>query len=415
MNSTHLHVNSWNLPACFEVAESGPGADKEFFPMLAKTLNRVADYLAAIDRIAPVVAEHRAAFDRDRRLPDAVFAALADARLFRLWLPETLGGPELSPSEFMMVVEAASALDGSVGWLVGNGGGMSRIAGYLPEAIVREWFANPHAFVASATGAVAAAQKVPGGYHVTGRWPFGSGAHHATFFMGLASVKGADGREEAALCCYFDRKDVVIHDTWSVSGLRGTGSCDFEVRELFVPEQHTHVFVGHPATQPGAIYRLPALSVFAWTVSVVPLGIARGALNAFSALASRKTRLGTSSLLRDRETIQSMIGRMEALHGAARAFLVQTMNDLLAAREGTHLLQARATFRAACTHAAESAVRIVDTLAAELGAASIFESCPLERAVRDLHAAVKHIAMSPNNYIVPGRLALGLDAGTSRF
>ena len=108
--------------------------------MLAKTSCRVSDYLDAIERLAPVIAEHRAAFDSERQLPDAVFNALADAGLFRLWLPEALGGPELSPDDFMTVVEAASALDGSVGWLVGNGGGMSRIGGYLPEPIARRIF-----------------------------------------------------------------------------------------------------------------------------------------------------------------------------------------------------------------------------------------------------------------------------------
>ena len=385
--------------------------------MLAKTPNRVADYLAAIRHLAPVVAGHRASFDQERRLPDAVFNGLADAGLFRLWLPQAFGGPELSPVEFMTVVEAASGLDGSVGWLVGNGAGMSRTGGYLPEAVARRWFADPRAFVASATGAVGAAQKVTGGYLLTGRWPFGSGAHHATHFMGLASSSGPDGANGPLLCCYFERHDVAIHDTWRVSGLRATGSCDFEVRDLFVPEQCTHSFIGHEATQAGALYRLPVISAFAWTVAVVPLGIARGAMDTFVALAGRKTRMGTGALLRDRETVQSTVGRMQALHDAARAFLVQAMNELMAAiaDEDVRLLQARAMFRAACSHAAESAVRIVDTLAAETGAASIFEASPLERAVRDVHAAVKHIAMSPNNYMVAGRLLLGLDPGTGRF
>ncbi len=384
--------------------------------MLAKTPNRVADHLAAIDRVAPVVAEHRASFDQERRLPDAVFNALADAGLFRLWLPEGLGGPELSPLEFMTIVEAASALDGSVGWLVGNGGGMSRAGGYLPEATVRGWFSDPRAFVVAATGAVGAAEKVPGGYRLTGRWPFGSGAHHATHFMGLAT-KDAVGSDEPPLCCYVPRRDVTIHDTWKVSGLRATGSCDFEMRDVFVPEQNTHAFIGSAPTQAGFIYRLPPLSIFAWTVSVVPLGIARGAMDAFIEISNRKTRMGTSALLRDREIVQSTFGRMETLHRAARALLIQAMNELAAAAEedGVRLVQARALFRTACSHAAESAARIVDTLTTEMGAASIFETSPLERAARDVHAAVKHIAMTPNNYVVAGRLALGLDPGTVRF
>src|SRR3954467_5708914 len=145
-------MNSSSLLARSDVAESEHSTDKERPLMLAKTPNRVADYLAAISRVAPIVAEHRASFDQERRLPDEVFNALADVGLFRLWLPEALGGPELSPVEFMTVVEAACALDGSVGWLVGNGGGMSRIGGYLSEPVARKWFADRRAFVVSATG-----------------------------------------------------------------------------------------------------------------------------------------------------------------------------------------------------------------------------------------------------------------------
>ncbi len=105
--------------------------------MLAVTRARTAGYLDAIEKLTLLVEEHRASFDRDRRLPDEVFKALAEAGLFRLWLPAAMGGPELSPIEFMQVVEAASALDGSIGWLVANGGGMSRVAGYLPKSIAR--------------------------------------------------------------------------------------------------------------------------------------------------------------------------------------------------------------------------------------------------------------------------------------
>jgi alkylation response protein AidB-like acyl-CoA dehydrogenase len=381
--------------------------------MLAKS-DRIAGYLGAIQGLAPLIIDCRDAFDRDRRLPDRVFEALADAGLFRLWLPAQLGGPELSPFEFMTVVEAASALDGSVGWLVGNGGGMGRIGGYLPPAVVRSWFASPQAFMASATGAAGAALRVDGGYRVSGRWPFGSGAHHATWFMGLAKVKGT---EEPPFCCYFENRNVTVHDNWQVSGLRGTGSCDFEVRDVFVPADHTHRLTDPEPTQPGLLYRLPGLSAFAWTVSVVPLGIARGAIGTFTELAGRKTRVGSTVPLRERETVQATVGRAEALHRAGRAFLVDAMTELLAAVDvgGSRLVEARAMLRVACAHAAENALRIVDMIAADAGAVSIFESCALERAIRDVQAATKHIAMSTSSYVVSGRLALGLDAGVPRF
>jgi alkylation response protein AidB-like acyl-CoA dehydrogenase len=374
-------------------------------------------YLEALHELAPLIAEHRGTFDRERRLPDVVFNALADAGLFRLWLPRSLGGPELSPLDFMSVVEAASALDGSVGWLVGNGGGMSRVGGYLPAAVTRDWFASPRSFVVSATGAVGSAVVVSGGYRITGRWPFGSGAPHATHFMGLVTVGGNQAPDQARLCCYFDRTQVTVHDTWHVSGLRGTGSSDFEVREAFVPADRLHPFTGHTPTDPGLLYRMPPVSVFAWTVSVVPLGIARGAIDAFLTSAATKSRLGVADPLRDHEMVQAMVGRTETLHSAARALLNEAMSELMAATDvgNERLVAARARLRTAGAHAAETALRIVDMLAVNAGSAAIFETGPLERAIRDAQAAAKHIAMNSTSYTVAGRLRLGLDPGTARF
>jgi alkylation response protein AidB-like acyl-CoA dehydrogenase len=385
--------------------------------MTVAEAERVAEYLDAIRQLAPLIAAHRDAFDRERRIADPVFAALADAGLFRLWLPRSLGGPELSPVAFLHVVEAAAALDGSVGWLVGNGGGMSRVGGYLPAAVVGDWFANPRAFVVGATGAVGSLKVVAGGYLASGRWPFGSGAPHATHFMGLATVDGNQAPDQPRLCCYLARKHVTVHDTWHVSGLRGTGSSDFELRDAFVPADQVHAFLDNEPTVPGLLYRLPRLSTLAWTVIVVPLGIARGAIDAFVQLASSKSRLGFPGLLRDREVVQITVGRAEARLQAARTFLIDAMKELMTAAEhgGEQLVQARARLRTAGTHAAESARAIVDRLASDLGAAAIFESCPLERAVRDVHAAVKHVAMNRASYIVAGRIALGLDPGTARF
>jgi len=386
--------------------------------MLTVTPPRTAGYLDAIEKLAPLVEEHRAAFDRDRRLPDTVFRALAEAGLFRLWLPAAMGGPELSPAEFMRVVEAASAMDGSIGWMVANGGGMSRVGGYLPESIAGEWFDDPLAFIVSATGAVGSAQPVAGGYHVAGRWPFGSGASHATRFMGLAAVRDGSDNSQPPVCCYFAREQVTIHDTWHVSGLRGTGSSDFEVKDAFVPADHTHGFIAPPPTQPGIIYRIPGLSIFPWSITGTSLGIAGGAMAAFTkqAMMQGTPRPGTTRL-QDREMVHSMVGRAEAILGAARAFLNEAIAELLAALDDDRdrLMRARARLRIACAYAAEGSASIVQMLTTEAGASSIFESSRLERAGRDINAAVKHIAMSPQSYMVAGRLRLGMDPGTMRF
>jgi indole-3-acetate monooxygenase len=379
--------------------------------------SRTAEYLDAIERLAPIVEEHRALFDRDRRIPDVVFRAFAEAGLFRLWLPSRLGGPELSPAEFMQVVEAASARDGSIGWIVANGAGMSRVAGYLPEPVAREWFADPYAFITSATGAIGSAQPIAGGYRVTGRWPFGSGASHATRFMGLAAAKEGNNNGPP-ICCYFANADVKIHDTWHVSGLRGTGSSDFEVVDVFVPAEHTHDFIAPRPSQPGLVYRIPGLSIFPWSITGSPIGIASGAIAAFTkAVAQKRVRSANTISLQDREVMQSTLGRAEAIIGAARAFLNEAMAELLVALDGDRdeLMRARARLRTACAYAAESATSVVHMMATEAGAGAIFENNPLERAGRDINAAVKHVAVSPQSYALAGRLRLGLDPGPMRF
>ncbi|MCK1302103.1 acyl-CoA dehydrogenase family protein [Bradyrhizobium sp. 24] len=379
--------------------------------------DQATPFIEALGFIQPLIADHRAGFDRDRQLHEEVFNALAEGGFFRLWLPATLGGPELSPLAFMSVVERAAALDGAVGWLVGNGGGMSRVGGYLPSHVVRSWFEDRRTFVVSATGALGAAVSVDGGFRVSGRWPFGSGAPHGTHFMGLVTIGENQAPDQPRFCCYFERKQVTIHDTWHVSGLRGTGSSDWEVRDTWVPAERMHPFVDYKPAENGVIYRLPALSTFAWTVAVVPLGIARGAIDSFVTLASGKGRLGTPGVMRDREIVQALVGRVQTLHSSARAFLIETMSELMAATDvgGHRLVSARLRLRIAAAHAGETALHIVDILAREAGAAAIFESGPLERAVRDVHAATKHIAMNPSIYVTAGRVELGLEAATARF
>jgi alkylation response protein AidB-like acyl-CoA dehydrogenase len=377
-----------------------------------------APFLEALEDIQPLIAEHRAAFDRERQLHGDVVKALADGGFFRLWLPASLGGPELSPLAFMSVVERAAALDGAVGWLVGNGGGMSRVGGYLPSAVVCRWFEDRRTFIVSATGAVGTAMPADGGVRVSGRWPFGSGAPHGTHFMGLVTMGGNQAPDQPRFCCYFERKQVTIHDTWHVSGLRGTGSSDWEVGNAYVPAEWMHPFIDHKPAEGGLLYRIPALSSFAWTIAVVPLGIARGAMESFAKLAGgNKGRLGTAGLMRDREVVQAVIGRAETLHNSARAFLLEAMTELMTATDigGHRLVDARLRLRMAAAHAGETAGRIVDSVATEAGAGSIFETSALERAVRDVQAATKHVALNPSIYVTAGRLELGLDAGTARF
>jgi len=374
-----------------------------------------ADFCAELRELSETVTRQRAGFDTAGRLPDDLYRRLAAIGLFRLWLPAALGGPELSALDFMDVVEEASALDGAIGWLVSNGGGMGRVGAYLPVDCAREIFADPEAFVVSGTGGVGRAVTAPGGYRVSGRWPFGSGAPHATWFAPVCEVEESGQGTGRMVFVYAPRKDVNLHDNWQVSGLCATGSADFELRDVFVPDRFVHAFQPEP-TLPGTLYRLPTGSIFPWTVATVPLGLARGALAEFQRLATRRKRRNDSLPLAERELVQSEVGRIEARLSASRVYLRQAMTDLLDAVEtGSDLVPARVRFRLACTFTSEGAFWAIGQLTEIAGAVAIFRSCPLERYERDARAAAKHIAMSPAAYIAGGKLVLGQDLSQTRF
>ena len=374
-----------------------------------------AALIAAIGELAPIVAEHRGEFDSNGRLPDDLFKRLASLGLFRLLLPATLGGPGLSALQFMDVVEAAAALDGTIGWLVGNGGGMARAGGYLPTSSAMSIYEDPSAFVASSTGAVGRAVRVPGGYRVTGRWPFGSGSPHATWFVTVCAIADDDHPTGDVIFVYAPRRDVLLHDNWQVSGLCATGSVDFEFLDVFVPESFAHAFQPEPA-QPGTLYRLPTRSIFSWTVATVPLGIAAGAIDDFVATATSAKRRSEQAPFAERELVQSQIGQIEARTAASRAYLRHAMSTLLDRVEaGTDVEASRVDFRLACTFASQSALWAIDLITEMAGATAIMRSSPLERRERDARAAAKHVAMSPAAYITGGKHRLGCDLSNSSF
>ena len=379
--------------------------------LLAGSRNSVAapDLAAGVHELSAAVSEHRSTFDAEGRLPDHLFEQLAALGLFRLLLPTSLGGPGLSALEFMDVVEAAAALDGTIGWLVGNGGGMARAGGYLPAVSAREIFDDPLAFVVSSTGAVGRAVRVPGGYSVTGRWPFGSGSPHGTWFAPICAVEDGEQATGEVIFVYAPRRDVLLHDNWQVSGLCATGSVDFEFVDVFVPDRFAHAFQPEP-TQSGTLYRLPTASILSWTVATVPLGIAAGAIDDFATKARSTRRYGDDVPFAERELIQSQLGQIQARTAASRAYLRHTMSTLLEGTEaGTDLEAGRVDFRLACTFASQSALWAINLVTEMAGATAIMRSSPLERRERDARAAAKHVAMSPAAYITGGKLRLGLD------
>jgi alkylation response protein AidB-like acyl-CoA dehydrogenase len=386
--------------------------------MDARLHDEAADLLDAARRLEPLVGSLRDRFDKERQLPPELVDAIGRANLFSMWLPRALGGPELPPLSFLEVIEELSRQDGSVGWCTVIPAGYGRLAGGMPLETAAEIFGSRRAVLVGTLNPAGKAVPVPGGYRVTGRWSYGSFIAHSQWVLGGCVVQDDPGAP--LRLCIFPRADVEVFDMWHVGGLRGTGSNDYQVTDVFVPEERAVPIPGFSPVpvQPGALYAVPMLATFVSCIAIVTLGIARAAIEALMQIASAKTPTGSDSVLREKPSVQADLARAEALVRSGRTFLFDALgacwDDALAGRPMT--LQRRALVRLAACQATQNAVQAVDLMYTCGGGTSLFEGNRLERCFRDVHAGAQHFAVAPLSNLEPiGRVLFGLDPGRARF
>ena len=377
------------------------------------------DFLAAARRLEPMVAELRDTFDEDRQLPRTLVDALHAAGLFRLWLPHALGGAELPPLPFLEVIEELSRQDGSLGWCTVIPAGYGRLSGALEEDVARRIFGAGGLLVGTLNPTGKAVAE-PGGYRVSGRWSYGSFIGYGDWVLGNCIMQGGKTEGPEFRLCLFPRADVEVFDIWHVGGLRATGSNDFQVSELFVPEEHTIRLEDFqpPPRRPGPLYAVPMTSTFVSCIATVTLGIARAAIESVIEIGADKRSAGGSTVLRDKPLAQADLARAEALVRGARAYLFDELGtmwqDTLAGRAIP--LRARAAVRLAACYATECAIRAVDLMYQSAGGAALFTGSRLERCFRDIHAGGQHVAVSMQANLEPvGRVLFGLPPGLARF
>ena len=383
-------------------------------------------FLAAARGLAPLVDTLRDRFDQDRMLPPSLVDAMGNAGLFGLWLPRTLGGPELAPLSLLTVTEELARQDASVGWCAVIPGGYSRLAGAMEEPAARQVFGSGRGVLVGALTPSGKAIAVPGGYRVTGRWSYGSFIEYSDWVLGgcvtqddSGPLKFADGGPQFRLCL-FPRAAVEVLDIWHVGGLRATGSNDYRVNELFVPETLSIPMpdFNPPACHPGPLYAIPLPSTFVSCIAAVMLGTARAAIESVIEIAAGKTTAGTGPVLRDKPLAQADLARAEASLRSGRAYLFDELgsmwNDTQAGRPIS--LHSRAQVRLAAVQAGQNAIAATDLMYQLAGGAALFQSGRLERCFRDIHAAGQHFVMSPQTWLEPiGRALFGLNPGTTRF
>ncbi len=374
--------------------------------------------LRALDELAPWVRASSGEADRLARLPQKVSSALVRNGMFRLWIPRSVGGFELSLPEALQVYEAAARIDGSVGWavMIGSGGGL--FAAYLGAEAAEAIYARPDAVIAGSGSPDGRSERVDGGYRATGRWRYASGAEYATTFTANCFVT-EQGRQVLAedgspliRAMAFDVSQVKVIPTWDTSGARGTGSDDFEVQSASVPEARSFsVFMSSPR-ESGTLYRLPFGVLTELPVVAVVLGIARHALEAFEALARQKRAHGSKRAMAEDPYVQTRFAEAYAQWQASKAAVAALAQHAWDVAVAGRALSPRelAEITAGCAFSVARLRNAVGELLAVSGMTAIQVEDELARAWRDLQAVAAHSSVSPRQLTGAGAQLLSSHA-----
>ena len=375
--------------------------------------------LARAEALIPVLRERAARAEELRRIPDETIADLVESGLIRATLPSRLGGAEVDYRTMMEIVALLSRGCGSTGWVYCNLASCTfKLALWPSQAQDEIWEADRDALL---TGSVifpcGRATRVDGGWRLSGRWPFGSGIDHA-----CANVFGAmvAGEEPQGFRMFLVPKgEYAVLDTWHTSGLRGTGSNDAAVEDLFVPEHRSidaratrdATAPGH-AVNTGAVYRLPLFAMFFSWVGASVLGIAEAAVEDYVEATRTRAAHYSGQRLAELGTIHVKIAEARAAVATARRIYLGNCDEATAIAESGALpdAEARARYRAEGAFAARLCGQAVDTIAAASGGGGVYDRNPLSRAFRDIHTGIAHITQTWDpNAVTYGRLSLGLE------
>lgn len=378
----------------------------------------VEDILDRVEELEPLIRKHAGEAERERKLSSPVAEALKQAGLFHLFRPRALGGLQLDPVSADRVIEELSRIDSAAGWNVSLANACEPFGAWCSCEVADEIFGSPDTVMAGSFFPPRTARPVEGGYRLSGRTPFNSNCHASTWLIGLANVE-EDGElrldETGApimLLTFIPTRETTIVENWNTLGMRGTGSHDVEVNDLFIPERHAVPFL--PLEQPSGAYEWP-LSRMATAAGVplnaVPaLGIARAAIDDLLELG-KKVPAYTAKSLRDRSVVQMRLAQAEAELSAARALLFEEQGKAweIASRGEILPMPQRARCLMAASHVVISCARAIQLVHSCVGASGIREEKKFQRYFRDVHVITQHAYVCETRLEAVGQVMLGME------
>ncbi|MFD5767383.1 3-hydroxy-9,10-secoandrosta-1,3,5(10)-triene-9,17-dione monooxygenase oxygenase subunit [Streptomyces sp. NPDC127049] len=379
------------------------------------------DVLAAVRDLAPVLRERAAEAEELRRVPDASVKELEDTGFFQLLQPKAFGGRAADPVTFYTAVKEIARACGSTGWVASVVGVHPwHVALYDPRAQQEVWGEDQKTRIASSYAPTGKAAAADGGFRLSGRWHFSSGCDHARWALLGCLVTDAEGKPVDMRTFLVPRSDYRVDDVWDTVGLRGTGSNDIVVDDVFVPEHRALSFgpvtaldvPGHEIN-PEPVYRLPYAGVFTTTIATPIVGIAEGAYDSYAEATRKRFRVSYGQQVAEDPFAQVRIARAASDIDAAWLQLTRNIGAMYAlAERGEELpMELRTRTRRDQVLATERAVAAIDLLMENAGGNAMRTgSGAVQRAWRDAHTGRGHAANDPERALVMyGQCALGID------
>ncbi len=377
--------------------------------------------LDAIHELGPSIAARSDEIEANRTLPADIVAAVQATGAFRMYVPTDLSGPELRAWDGLEVMEELGYHDGAAGWCTMIASTTSLLSLYLPDEYAKEIFDDPTAITGGFAQPAGRATVVDGGLRVTGRWQWGSGTQHCTWIGGGCRLVDADGatapRPDGLVVpfAFFRPDDVEFVDNWDVSGLSGTGSCDYEVTDAFVPEGRWVQLGRDRPVRDTTLSRFSFYGLLGAGVASVAVGIGRRAIDELVAMAGSKRPQGSKRTLSERSQTQADVAIAEAKLRSAWSFMREAVEDTWAAAEAGDAPsdEQKRLIRLSAAHATQTAGEVAEMMYKAGGGAAVYKTSPLQRTFRDAFVATQHAMVAPRLFDTCGRMRLGLDTDTA--
>jgi 3-hydroxy-9,10-secoandrosta-1,3,5(10)-triene-9,17-dione monooxygenase len=360
--------------------------------------------LERAEKLVPTLAKRAREAEELRRIPDETIADLRASGLFRVLQPKRVGGAELPYDALVRITAILARGCGSTAWVYANLANHDFMLAMWPEQAQNEvWSDSSDQLIGSALMfPPGRATKVEGGYRLSGRWKFSSGIDACTWTM-LGGIASADGELPDYRVFLVPQGEYDTIDTWHAAGLKGTGSKDVVVSDIFVPQHRTLAVAdmkgcGAPGAQinTAPLYRLPVFDMFPYVVAATALGLAQGAVDVFVEETRHRVTSYTTTLMSDHATTQLRLGEAASAVEAAELLLIANCEAAMEAAEASRVptIAEKIRLRRDGAYAARLCTRAVDLLFEAGGGEFLYEDKPMQRMFRDVHAAQSHYALA---------------------